>query len=158
STCTVQAPHIAAPHPYLVPVRPTCSRIAHSSGVLGSTFTSLVLPLIVRRGMATPSSRISVRRILRMWGQKATGWRRGSPRQARHQLHGLRLVGHDGEARDAAVRPRLVALADACGGAHQRHLVAELVGYRGHRLVLALGQVELLDALGGVAEAPADHH
>ena len=26
STCTVQAPHWAMPQPYLVPVRPTCSR------------------------------------------------------------------------------------------------------------------------------------
>ena len=40
STCTVQAPHCAMPQPYLVPVRPTFSRIAQSSGVLGSTSTS----------------------------------------------------------------------------------------------------------------------
>ena len=39
STCTVQAPHCATPQPYLVPVRPTFSRIAHSSGVSGSTLT-----------------------------------------------------------------------------------------------------------------------
>src|SRR5882672_6450843 len=51
--CTVQAPHCATPQPYLVPVRPTCSRIAHSRGVVGSTFTSLVFPLIVRRAMAS---------------------------------------------------------------------------------------------------------
>src|SRR5262249_22276276 len=44
--CTEQAPHCATPHPYLVPVRPTCSRIAHNSGVPGSTCTSRVLPLI----------------------------------------------------------------------------------------------------------------
>src|SRR5262245_32660668 len=56
STCTVQAPHCAIPHPYLVPVSPTCSRSAHNSGVLGSTFTSLVLPLIVNRAMDVPSS------------------------------------------------------------------------------------------------------
>src|ERR1051326_7176750 len=55
STWTVQAPQTATPQPYLVPVRPTCSRSAHSSGVLGSTFTSVVLPLIVRRAMAAPS-------------------------------------------------------------------------------------------------------
>src|SRR2546427_1404944 len=52
SICTVHAPHIAMPQPYLVPVRPTCSRIAHSRGVLGSTLTSLAFPLIVRRAMA----------------------------------------------------------------------------------------------------------
>src|SRR5215831_8073881 len=44
--CTEQAPHCATPQPYLVPVRPTCSRITHNSGVPGSTCTSLVLPLI----------------------------------------------------------------------------------------------------------------
>jgi len=42
STCTVQAPHWAMPQPYFVPVRPTCSRIAHNKGVLGSTVTSCV--------------------------------------------------------------------------------------------------------------------
>src|SRR5207244_4424250 len=38
-TCTVQAPHCAMPQPYLVPVRPTCSRMTHSRGVVGSTST-----------------------------------------------------------------------------------------------------------------------
>src|SRR4030095_2000542 len=36
------------PHPYLVPVRPTCSRITHSSGVLGSTSMLCDCPLMVR--------------------------------------------------------------------------------------------------------------
>src|SRR6266705_2419262 len=54
STCTVHAPHSAMPQPYLVPVRPTCSRMAHSSGVLGSTLTSMELPLIVKRTIAFP--------------------------------------------------------------------------------------------------------
>src|SRR4051812_13414404 len=49
--CTEQAPHCAMPHPYLVPVRPTCSRITHSSGVFGSTSTCCVLPLMLRRIM-----------------------------------------------------------------------------------------------------------
>src|SRR6185295_9803042 len=49
STCTVQAPHWAMPQPYLVPVSPTCSRIAHNSGVFGSTSTSCVLPLMFKR-------------------------------------------------------------------------------------------------------------
>src|ERR687898_880671 len=48
---TVQAPHWAMPQPYLVPVRPTFSRIAQSSGVLGSTSTSYALPLMVRRAI-----------------------------------------------------------------------------------------------------------
>src|SRR5437870_10161040 len=47
--CTEQAPHCAMPQPYLVPVRPTCSRITQSRGVVGSTSTSWDLPLIVRR-------------------------------------------------------------------------------------------------------------
>src|SRR5215471_18696770 len=51
SMCTVQAPHCAIPQPYLVPVRPTCSRITHKSGVLGFTLTSSDLPLIVKRAM-----------------------------------------------------------------------------------------------------------
>src|SRR5450759_3634903 len=54
SRCTVQEPHCATPQPYLVPVRPTCSRIAHNSGVAGSTSTSRVLPLIVRRAIEFP--------------------------------------------------------------------------------------------------------
>src|SRR5262245_14071947 len=43
-TCTAQAPHWAMPQPYLVPVRPACSRKAQSRGVLPSTFTSTVFP------------------------------------------------------------------------------------------------------------------
>ena len=39
STCTVQAPHAAMPHPNLVPVNPSVSRSTHSSGVSGSTST-----------------------------------------------------------------------------------------------------------------------
>src|SRR5262247_1313391 len=54
SRCTVQAPHCAIPHPYLVPVRPTCSRITHSRGVLGLTLTSTDLPLTVKRAIAIP--------------------------------------------------------------------------------------------------------
>src|SRR5258708_1117591 len=54
SMCTVQAPHIATPQPYLVPVRPACSRIAHRRGVLGSTLSSRDLPLMVKRAMVCP--------------------------------------------------------------------------------------------------------
>src|ERR1700724_4026598 len=54
STRTVQAPHCAMPQPYLVPVRPAFSRIAHNSGVSASTSTSKVLPLIVRFAIAYP--------------------------------------------------------------------------------------------------------
>src|SRR4051812_16890600 len=54
STWTVQAPHCAMPQPYLVPVRPAFSRIAHNSGVSGSTSSSNALPLIVRFAIAFP--------------------------------------------------------------------------------------------------------
>ena len=45
SIWTVQAPHWAMPQPYFVPVRPSCSRITHSSGVSGSTSTVWTVPL-----------------------------------------------------------------------------------------------------------------
>ena len=51
SRCTVQAPHCAMPQPYLVPVKPTFSRIAHSSGVSGSILMSCVCPLMVSLAM-----------------------------------------------------------------------------------------------------------
>ena len=51
SRCTVHAPQSCAPQPNLVPVMPTVSRMAQSSGVLGSTSTSWVLPLMFRRAM-----------------------------------------------------------------------------------------------------------
>src|SRR4051812_17658087 len=51
STCTVQAPHCAMPQPYFVPVRPTCSRITHSSGVVGSTSMLCDCPLMVSATM-----------------------------------------------------------------------------------------------------------
>src|SRR5689334_7140935 len=55
SMCTVQAPHCAMPQPYLVPVRPACSRIAHYRGVLSSTSTSTVLPLMDSRAIFSSS-------------------------------------------------------------------------------------------------------
>src|SRR5258707_14194265 len=51
STCTVQAPHCAMPQPYFVPVSPTCSRITHSSGVVGSTSMLCDCPLMVSATM-----------------------------------------------------------------------------------------------------------
>src|SRR6202165_3766940 len=47
STWTVRAPHCAMPHPYLVPVRPTSSRMTHSSGVSGSPSNSRRVPLML---------------------------------------------------------------------------------------------------------------
>ena len=51
SMCTVQAPHWATPQPYLVPVRPSCSRSTHSSGVSGSASWLRSRPLTCRFGM-----------------------------------------------------------------------------------------------------------
>src|SRR5215470_863338 len=51
SIWTVQAPHCAMPQPYLVPVRPTFSRNAHKSGMLGSTSTLCDWPLMLRVGI-----------------------------------------------------------------------------------------------------------
>src|SRR5258708_35238819 len=48
SRCTVQAPHKAMPHPNLVPVRPSESRITHKSGVDGSSSTETHLPFKVK--------------------------------------------------------------------------------------------------------------
>src|SRR5262245_53582002 len=60
---TEQAPHCATPQPYLVPVRPTCSRMTQSRGVSASTCTSRVLPLILSLAMEPPS-RFCLERLL----------------------------------------------------------------------------------------------
>src|SRR5712691_8189361 len=52
--CTEQAPHWATPQPYFVPVRPTCSRITHNSGVSGSTCTLCTRPLMLSLAMGVP--------------------------------------------------------------------------------------------------------
>src|SRR6202171_2602906 len=48
STCTVQAPHCAMPHPNLVPVSPRISRSTQSSGISGGASTFLT-SLLIRR-------------------------------------------------------------------------------------------------------------
>src|SRR3954471_23100845 len=45
STCTVQAPQSAAPHPNFVPVMPSTSRNTHRRGVSPSTSTVRSMPL-----------------------------------------------------------------------------------------------------------------
>src|SRR5437588_2216764 len=80
--CTEQAPHCAMPQPYLVPVRPTCSRIAHSRGVLGLTLTSMELPLIVKRTIAFPP-RITVLEISAILPRKASGLASGGATSGR---------------------------------------------------------------------------
>jgi hypothetical protein len=53
------------PHPYFVPVSPTFSLIAQSSGVSSSTSTLIVLPLIVRFAIAYPLLAQSIERAAR---------------------------------------------------------------------------------------------
>src|SRR6266851_5700817 len=77
--CTEHAPHCATPHPYLVPVRPTCSRITQSSGVSGSTCTSRTLPFTLSFAMG--SSRDSLR------GQKCAPSFSQAPRAVNARSH-----------------------------------------------------------------------
>src|SRR5215475_11528414 len=62
------------PQPYLVPVRPTCSRSTHSNGVLGSTSTSWAFPLTVKRAMNLSSLRVRCRRATRCGGLVLRFW------------------------------------------------------------------------------------
>jgi len=50
----VQAPQAPAPQPYLVPVRPIWSRIAHNRGELGSASTETCLLFKVNETMSPP--------------------------------------------------------------------------------------------------------
>src|SRR6266513_3660906 len=56
SRWTVQTPQSAMPHPYLVPVSPSVSRITQRRGISGGTSTCRRLPLIVNVIMATSSA------------------------------------------------------------------------------------------------------
>src|SRR5262245_52276259 len=69
SICTVQDPHCAIPQPYFVPVMPIESRMTHNSGVSGSTSTSCVFPLMVRRSILYSS------RIEFFWRYQVFFWR-----------------------------------------------------------------------------------
>ena len=64
SMCTVQAPHDAMPQPNLVPVSLRCSRRTQSSGVSGSTPSSLRTPLTVKATMRF--LQLSVKTIFRI--------------------------------------------------------------------------------------------
>src|SRR5690606_8834700 len=59
SACPVPAPPRAMPHPYLVPVRSTTSRSAHSSGMSAGASTAVSWPLMFKLGMGDflPESR-----------------------------------------------------------------------------------------------------
>src|SRR6202049_3182464 len=71
STWTVQAPHCAIPHPYLVPVRPRSSRMTQSSGVSGSPSNSRRVPLM-----------LSVMDMLKLLVSEKDAWRGGSRQDA----------------------------------------------------------------------------
>ena len=68
STCTVQAPQAATPQPNLVPVRPSRSRSAHSSGICGAAsssgrardapLTTISTPLLAAARRLCPYARI----------------------------------------------------------------------------------------------------
>ena len=53
SICTVQAPHCALPQPYLEPVRPSCSRNTHNSGVSLSASKSRTAPFTFSFAMSS---------------------------------------------------------------------------------------------------------
>src|SRR5262245_26178083 len=61
------------------------------------------------------------------------------------QLEGVRVARRQAQARDPGVGPRDVALADALDRTDEAALVDVLVGDRRDRLVLAVGEEELLD-------------
>src|ERR1700694_1451541 len=113
---TVQAPHCAMPQPYLVPVSPTFSRIAQSSGVSSSTSTVIDLPLIVRFAIAYPLLAQSIERAVgQCW---PAIW--NSSNQEYASAKGRKLMGrcyaaaslHDLHVRDGATvrRRKLIRL------------------------------------------------
>ena len=75
STWTVQAPQAATPQPNLVPVRPSRSRSAHSSGICGAAsssgrardapLTTISTPLLAAGRRLCPCARIRPRAALR---------------------------------------------------------------------------------------------
>src|SRR5438132_1655791 len=62
SIWTVQAPHWATPHPYLVPVRCSSSRSTHSRGMSSAALTVRSVPLIRIVAMALSLSGTARRR------------------------------------------------------------------------------------------------
>ena len=54
STCTVQAPHSPIPQPNFVPVSPTTSRNAQSSGISAGASTVVGFPLMVSSKEVAP--------------------------------------------------------------------------------------------------------
>src|SRR6185436_3154517 len=63
SMWTEQAPHWAMPQPYLVPVKPSCSRNTQSNGMSPSPLTSTTFPFTFNLTMAISSDRVAVPNI-----------------------------------------------------------------------------------------------
>src|SRR5690242_15107717 len=74
-----------------------------------------------------------------------------------HELEGFVVGARDGQALHAGVFPGAELLADALGRTNERLLVDELVGDRGGCLILAPGEVELLDARRCLRVASENH-
>src|SRR5437764_9059191 len=104
--CTEHAPHCATPQPYLVPVRPTCSRITHRRGVSGSACTSRTLPLMLSLAMGV-LSRIAL--AANLVGEKSFRRRAGRLQdnrgKRRHPEHSARGNGLPMGSRRLAGRP-----------------------------------------------------
>src|SRR6266481_3441636 len=81
SRWTVQAPHCAMPHPYLVPVRPRFSRKTQSRGVEGSTSRFTCRWFTLKEIIGTPP--LNPYR-LRLWKQEKILLQVGSPPYAYH--------------------------------------------------------------------------
>src|ERR1700736_6350851 len=79
SRWTVQAPHCAMPHPYLVPVRPRFSRKTQSKGVEASTSRFTCCRFKLKEIIETPP--LDQYR-LRLWKQEKILLQVGSPRYA----------------------------------------------------------------------------
>src|SRR5207248_8198822 len=126
--CTEQAPHWAIPQPYFVPVRPTCSRMTHNSGVSGSTSTSHTVPLMLSFAMSILSR---VRSIVLLLLYRGAGRRpkelKTPARRAQHSARApaclsvwriMRLAlaaGQDFAGEDVAAVVHFATLFPGCG-------------------------------------------
>ncbi len=134
--CTEQAPHWAMPQPYLVPVRPTCSRITHRSGVSGSTCTTRTRPLMLSLAMSVPRKASCAANLLR---SNADCWRGGGgesnhPRPAEHSARsgGLPI----GLLRTAAVGGTETGQSKSCHYPFCRHSVLpKLAAYTNNDII-----------------------
>src|SRR5271167_1210294 len=107
--CTEQAPHWATPQPYLVPVRPTCSRITHRSGVSGSTCTTRTRPLMLSLAMSVPRTACCKANLVRLNADSgaAAAKKCNRPRSGEHSAGWGGLPQPIAAVREVRQRPRL---------------------------------------------------